>query len=68
MTTNEYIRHVKDGEWPSFPGRLWQRDYFEHVIRDEDELFAYWQYIVDNPAAWEFDPENLNEDEPTNPP
>ncbi len=38
ITTNEYIRGVKQHDWPSFPGKLWQRNYFERVIRDEDEF------------------------------
>lgn len=37
---------------------VWQRNYFEHVIRDEDSLQRIRQYIGDNPARWEFDREN----------
>jgi len=58
MTTNEYIRGVKTASWPSFNGRLWQRNYFEHVIRNEQSLNRIRQYIVDNPARWGFDREN----------
>ena len=58
MTTNEYIRGVKTASWPSFNGRLWQRNYYEHVIRDDQSLNRIRQYIVDNPARWEFDREN----------
>lgn len=28
MTTNEYIRNVKQNNWPSFSGSLWQRNYY----------------------------------------
>jgi putative transposase len=58
MTTNESIRGVKAALWPSFNGRLWQRNYYEHIIRDEDSLIRIRQYIVDNPARWAFDREN----------
>jgi hypothetical protein len=58
MTTNEYIRGVKTASWPSFNGRLWQRNYYEHIIRDEESLNGIRQYIVDNPARWAFDREN----------
>jgi len=58
MTTNEYIRGVKDASWPSFKGRLWQRNYYEHIIRNEDSLDRIRQYIIDNPARWAFDREN----------
>lgn len=37
---------------------LWQRSFFEHVIRDEDDLMRIRQYIVDNPAQWAVDREN----------
>src|SRR5262245_21685629 len=39
-------------------GRLWQRNYFEHVIRDEKSLHRIREYIFNNPARWEFDREN----------
>ena len=58
MTTNEYIRGVKTASWPSFNGRLWQRNYYEHIIRDEQSLNRIRQYILDNPARWAVDPEN----------
>lgn len=40
---------------------LWQRNYYEHIIRDDDELNRIRQYIIDNPAQWETtDRENPN--------
>jgi len=39
---------------------VWQRNYHEHVIRDEGELNHIRQYITDNPAAWETDENNPN--------
>jgi putative transposase len=35
--------------------RLWQRNYYEHVIRDGDGLDRIRRYIVDNPVQWAFD-------------
>ena len=58
MTTNEYIRGVKQLGWLSFQGRLWQRNYYEHIVRNEDELNRIRQYILDNPAKWMDDEEN----------
>mgnify|MGYP000149145336 CR=1 FL=1 len=58
MTTNEYIRGVKELGWPTFAGRLWQRNYYEHIIRNEESLNRIRQYILDNPAQWAFDREN----------
>ncbi len=58
MTTNEYIRGVKTLNWTPFPGKLWQRNYYEHIIRSEIELNAIRQYIVNNPLKWEQDRDN----------
>jgi len=51
----EYIRGVKTRAWPAFRRRLWQRNYYEHVIRDETALGRLRRYIDDNPANWSFD-------------
>jgi len=59
MTTNQYIRGVKKNGWPPFPNRLWQRNYYEHIIRNEDELNRFRRYIADNPANWQTDEENV---------
>jgi putative transposase len=58
LTTKRYVDGVKQFEWNRFESRLWQRNYFEHVIRNEDSLNRIRAYILDNPARWEFDREN----------
>ena len=41
------------------PGmKLWQRNYWEHIIRNDDELNRIRQYVMDNPMRWETDREN----------
>ena len=60
MTTNAYIKGVKEHGWQPFDRRFWQRGYYEHVIRDEEDLRRVREYIVSNPARWHDDPENLN--------
>lgn len=52
IATNEYIRNVKNSNWPAFNKCFWQRNYYEHVIRDEDDLGRIREYIVNNPAKW----------------
>jgi REP element-mobilizing transposase RayT len=37
---------------------LWQRNYYEHIIRNEDELNRIRVYIGQNHTKWEFDREN----------
>lgn len=58
MTTKCYADGVKQKDWPPFRGRLWQRNYYEHVIRDEASLNLIRQYIMDNPSRWAEDEEN----------
>jgi REP element-mobilizing transposase RayT len=43
---------------PSAP--VWQRNYYEHIIRDGESLNKIREYIVNNPMQWAFDRENLN--------
>ena len=33
-------------------GRVWQRNYYERIVRDEDEIKRIRQYITDNPIRW----------------
>lgn len=55
MTTNEYIRGVKTLGWPPFNGKLWQRNYHEHIIRNEQSYQTISEYIINNPAKWAVD-------------
>ncbi len=34
---------------------VWQRNYWEHIVRDEPELIRIREYITNNPARWEMD-------------
>ncbi len=43
--------------WSPFQRRLWQRNYYERVIRNDGELNAIREYIFANPANWEQDEE-----------
>lgn len=56
--TVEYIRGVKTSGWTPFHRDLWQRNYYEHIIRNKDALNRIRKYITDNPARWLFDYEN----------
>ena len=51
-TTVDYINGVKLGLYPPFNKRLWQRNYYDCIIRNEEEYRAMWQYIDENPARW----------------
>jgi REP element-mobilizing transposase RayT len=47
-------KHVKDAS----PQLIWQRNYYEHVIRDEKDYQAIYDYILNNPQNWDKDEEN----------
>lgn len=55
MTTNYYIRGVNENGWHPFPGKLWQRNYWEHIIRNQDEYKRISAYIINNPMKWDAD-------------
>ena len=41
-------------------GPLWQRNYYEHIVRNPAELERIYAYIVNNPCQWALDSENPN--------
>ncbi|MEK7597777.1 MAG: transposase [Patescibacteria group bacterium] len=49
LTTHEYIVGVKNNGWKPFNKRLWQRNYYEHIIRTENDLNKIREYIKLNP-------------------
>jgi len=55
MTTNEYIRNVKQSGWLPFHKKLWQRSYYDRIVRDEDELNSIREYVMYNPLKWGVD-------------
>jgi len=50
-TTTKQINQLR--QTPMQP--LWQRNYYEHIIRNEIELNRIRQYIIDNPKKWKTD-------------
>ena len=55
MTTNEYIRGVKQLGWNRFDGKLWQRSYWDHIIRNQKTYESICEYIFYNPLNWKDD-------------
>jgi putative transposase len=58
FTTKQYISGVNDQRYPPFNKRLWQRNYYEHIVRNDMELSSLREYIINNPIKWEIDKEN----------
>ncbi len=55
ITTNEYIRGVKNKNWYPFNKKLWQRNYWDHIIRNEKSFYNISEYIKNNPKNWNKD-------------
>lgn len=55
ITTHQYTVGVKEEDWQAFNGRLWQRNYYEHIIRNERGLNVIREYVQNNPIVWEQD-------------
>jgi len=49
LTARRFIDDVDRYDWPRFDKRLWQRNYYEHVIRDEIDYEVIAKYILVNP-------------------
>jgi hypothetical protein len=59
LCIQEWLRCIKEMNLNAI-GKFWQRNFYEHIIRDEDELNAIRQYIIYNPMNWDTDTENPN--------
>jgi len=55
LTTKRFRDWLKQNDLPFFGVKLWQRNYYEHIIRDEQDLNRIRQYIVDNLLKWQDD-------------
>ncbi len=55
ITTNRCIHGVRDHQWPRFDGHLWQRNYYDHIVRNDADLDRIRANIENNPTAWKSD-------------
>ena len=58
ITTRDYTAGAKSGCWQTTKLGLWQRGYYDHVVRDEADEARIVEYIHANPIRWATDPEN----------
>jgi REP element-mobilizing transposase RayT len=61
ITTIRYTNGVREQGWPPFDGRSWQRNYYEHFVRDDRDLDRCRAYVEANPGRWAEDPDNQPE-------
>lgn len=52
MTTAEYIRRVKNENILPFNGKLWQKSFYDHIIRNQTDYNEIYEYIENNPKKW----------------
>ena len=45
ITTKLYIDGVKNGDYPTFDKKIWQKSFHDHVIRNEQDYQEIWKYI-----------------------
>ena len=54
-STLEYGKLVRQGAAEPYQGRLWQRSFHDHIIRNDREYRLIGEYIITNPARWRED-------------
>ena len=54
-STVEYAKMVREGILPPFDGQIWQRSFYDHVVRSQDDYDEIVRYIHENPAKWRED-------------
>ncbi len=47
--------NISQNHWQPFNKRLWQRNYYEHVVREDTALEKIQGYIQNNPLTWQLD-------------
>ena len=55
VTTVRYSHGVHNLGWPPYNRRLWHRNYYDHIVRDDRDLYRIRRYIENNPANWNTD-------------
>ena len=52
ITTKLYVDGMKKGLFLPFDKNVWQKSFYDHIIRYETEYQKIWQYIDENPMKW----------------
>ena len=54
----EYVKYINDNNL-NISGKIWQRSFYDHVIRNKQSLNAIREYISNNPLKWDDDENNI---------
>lgn len=57
LCVHEWLKYIKQHNTDAV-GKFWQRNYYEHVIRNDIELNKIREYVIANPQMWDSDEEN----------
>ncbi|MFC1646023.1 transposase [Candidatus Omnitrophota bacterium] len=55
----EYLKYIKQNDL-KISGKIWQRSFYDHIIRNERSLQDIREYINNNPLNWDTDKNNIN--------
>lgn len=55
LVANDCLKIFKQKYVDEMMGKLWQRNYYEHIIRDEQSYQRISEYIINNPKNWKED-------------
>ncbi|MFH1855633.1 MAG: transposase [Candidatus Omnitrophota bacterium] len=55
--TMEYLKYINQNNL-NVSGKIWQRSFYDHVIRNEKSLQNIREYVLNNPQNWPYDEEN----------
>ena len=56
-STLEYVKHINDNNL-NISGKIWQRLFYDHIIRNDKSLHKIREYIINNPSTWDTDENN----------
>ena len=54
-STIKLSKLVKEGQIPPYNDKVWQRSFYDHVVRNEQDYLEIWRYIDENPMKWKLD-------------
>ena len=54
----EYIKYINDNNL-NVSGKIWQRSFYDHIIRNDKSLDKIREYISNNPLKWDDDENNI---------
>lgn len=57
-TVSQIMKQFKGSITKKVGFSIWQKSYYDHIIRSEEEYWHIWQYIDENPAKWNDDEYN----------